>query len=328
MKELQRVNLSDLITKVEDCQTHIDASGADMVQWGIKQGEYLSRVQGELKAELVDWNDLHPRKEREQHADTKPIKYEAWCDDHVSAEKVQRSNYLKLYKNSDVLTKNVQRGEHFSSIRSALSYIKDTPERLALESMTEDERENYWKKKNEAEDKKKAKSAAKKTTTTSVEVAEYSEAEFLAAVRGYIPAEHMEKLTAEIEEIPDIAQMLFIQGRSKIMANMTALLKPDKKRLISALADMAINQALSFDLLMRDKPKYHKREVDRLKAATVKMKEKTAKLTADNVVAPIGSFTAKEYKQVLSVLHPDRDTSKERKTNAFKVFKKAFGSGR
>ena len=61
---------------------------------------------------------------------------------------------------------------------------------------------------------------------------------------------------------------------------------------------------------------------------TEKMKEKTAKLTADNVVAPIGSFTAKEYKQVLSVLHSDREASKERKTNAFKVFKKAFGSGR
>jgi hypothetical protein len=227
---------------------------------------------------------------------------------------------MRLDAERDILKITLKKS-NFSSIDLALKFIRETKKQMKLDAMTQKERD-------EAEAKRvkdAAAKAARAALAESTEAQEISDEDFKSKVSEFIPSKQAAKIDAAIGNIPNPIQQMYLQSKNTISAEITKLTKADSKKVMAAVAKIVEAQALAFDAMMKDKPQYHRiAQAQHTKAAKA-LKEKTKKLTLDNLVTPDGSMTKNEYKLLLSCLHPDRECSPNRKAKAFVICKRVCG---
>lgn len=148
---------------------------------------------------------------------------------------------------------------------------------------------------------------------------------YLSTIFSLLPPDITAKIKPKKGEIPSFTYQGLLVSRKKVTAAVDALTRKQASSVVDVFIDILAYQEKAFDIIQKErKTKANKSLEIKLKAELQKQKEKTEKITKENVVLPQFAFSKEETKLIRSCLHPDRECTPERKEKAFNAFQRLF----
>jgi len=290
--------LGELAKSINDKQNQIDSSAESMVDYAIGIGA-----------------ELHEAKSQVEHGE-----WLTWIEENLVVDRSQTSKYMKISTQQKLLS-NIDSNQHLD-IDGALKHIRSIEKQQKLDAMTPTERKAEEAKQAKKAVDKKAKAAAK-----SVELVEpvADIQTYINTLANIVPASVKDNLYPTEGEMPSFAYIGLMEIQSKLQIALGSLNAKQSKEMMKAVTGVLEYQSAVFEEIVKaTRPKKIIALEAKLKKAIEAEKDKRDKITKDNIVTPQFAFSKTEIKQIRSVLHSDREATKERKEAAYKIFTRVF----